>query len=241
MFVHVVTLYHYNKVLLFCFILICNKFCRFPFKDEEKVKQWVQALKRKGFSPTKASKLCSEHFVPTDFLDRPGSYIKRLKPNAIPSVFPAFPAYYQCKPKMPRLRTALRENATPTVSENQLCDNVVSTENYAEKAVQTEHNELETVIGLRKKVKMLQQKVRRRDRTVCNLKDLLKTLRDRGLLESEAEISIIENFGSVAQEMFKNELKNCKRSANGRRYSDSLKQFALTLHYHSPKAYEFCR
>lgn len=80
---------------------------------------------------------------------------------------------------MPRLRTALRENATPTVSENQLCDNVVSTENYAEKAVQTEHNELETVIGLRKKVKMLQQKVRRRDRTVCNLKDLLKTLRDR--------------------------------------------------------------
>ena len=34
--------------------------------------------------------------------------------------------------------------------------------------------------------------------------------------------------------------KNCNKTT-GRRYTKEMKQLALTLHYYSPKAYNFCR
>jgi len=41
-------------------------------------------------------------------------------------------------------------------------------------------------------------------------------------------------------ELFNNELKNSNKGT-GCRYPKEMKQFALTLHYYSPKAYNFCR
>lgn len=41
--------------------------------------------------------------------------------------------------------------------------------------------------------------------------------------------------------ILKNELRNKGKSMYGKRYSDDLKKFAATLHYHSPKAYAYCR
>lgn len=45
--------------------------------------------------------------------------------------------------------------------------------------------------------------------------------------------------GSIL-ELFNNELKNSNKGT-GCRYSKDMKEFALTLHYYSPKAYNFCR
>lgn len=41
-------------------------------------------------------------------------------------------------------------------------------------------------------------------------------------------------------DLFKNELKNSNKT-NGKRYSKEMKEFALTLLFYSPRAYNFCR
>ncbi|KYM97370.1 hypothetical protein ALC62_11975, partial [Cyphomyrmex costatus] len=37
--------------------------------------------------PTTDSRVCSLHFESIDYLDRPGSYLRRLKQDAVPHVF----------------------------------------------------------------------------------------------------------------------------------------------------------
>ena len=83
-------------------LIIKYLFYRFPLGNPELLKQWLQAMKRKQFIPSQYSKICSEHFLSSDILDRPGTYKKHLKPDAVPTVFPAMPSYYQPIPKKPR-------------------------------------------------------------------------------------------------------------------------------------------
>uniref|UniRef100_A0A3Q2PST6 THAP domain-containing protein 6-like n=1 Tax=Fundulus heteroclitus TaxID=8078 RepID=A0A3Q2PST6_FUNHE len=79
-----------------CAALDCTKRCtvqtrslgitfhRFP-KEAVMKKRWVKAVRRKGFSPSTASRLCSEHFNEEDF-DRTGQTV-RLRDGVVPSVF----------------------------------------------------------------------------------------------------------------------------------------------------------
>lgn len=41
--------------------------------------------------------------------------------------------------------------------------------------------------------------------------------------------------------LFENEVKNFGKKASGSRYDEKMKAFALTLHYYSPKAYNYIR
>lgn len=70
-------------------------FFRFPLKRPDILKMWVHAIKRKNFTPNNYSYLCSEHFHSDDYQIRPGSNIKLLKENAVPSIFNAFPKHLQ--------------------------------------------------------------------------------------------------------------------------------------------------
>lgn len=80
----------------------------------------------------------------------------------------------------------------------------------------------------------------RKTQKINKLQDLLKELKDKHLLESEPA-SVLENcFDGEILEFLKNELQNQDRAKKGRRYSDTTKQFAMTLHYYSPQAYEYC-
>ena len=47
------------------------------------------------------------------------------------------------------------------------------------------------------------------------------------------------NFAGMTKELFENQMKNTGRVTYGHRYSFKTKQFALTLHYYSPKVYDF--
>lgn len=98
-----------------------------------------------------------------------------------------------------------------------------------------------TPTKLFKKIKLLQQKVRRQNKVINNLKDLLKNLTNKGMLNSEYEDILLDKFSGMSAELFKNQLKNLECKAKGRRYTTDIKEFALTLHYYSPKAYAFCR
>ena len=50
---------------------------------------------------------------------------------------------------------------------------------------------------------------------------------------------LTHNFNEVAKHLFKDQMKNSKDAKQGNRYSLETKQFAMTLHYYSPKVYEF--
>lgn len=67
------------------------QFFSFPLKNPKILPLWVKAIKRDNFIPSPSSKVCGVHFTPSDYLERPGTYIQRLKPNAVPSIFPIQP------------------------------------------------------------------------------------------------------------------------------------------------------
>ncbi|XP_016656969.1 THAP domain-containing protein 1-like isoform X2 [Acyrthosiphon pisum] len=66
-------------------------FFSFPLKNAERTQQWVNAVGRKGFIPTKHSKVCSDNFHKNDFEQKSGgSYLIKLKGTAFPSIFPNY-------------------------------------------------------------------------------------------------------------------------------------------------------
>lgn len=94
---------------------------------------------------------------------------------------------------------------------------------------------------LEKKVKRLQSKTSYQATKICKLSDLLTELRQKDLLEKEPAALIEKSFDGTLLDIFNHELANQGKSTHARRYSQAIKQFALTLHYYSPQAYEFCR
>ena len=75
------------------------------------------------------------------------------------------------------------------------------------------------------------------------MEHLLKTLKEKQLVSDENHRLLNHNFGgTMAQEIFRNQVKNTAAiSKNAMLYTNELKSFAVTLHYYSPKAYDFIR
>ena len=78
------------------------RFHAFP-KDPERRKKWIQAVRRVNFQPTAYDKICSEHFLPSDYRQGSNLTLKLLNNDAVPSVFPAFPSHMQPPAKRRRL------------------------------------------------------------------------------------------------------------------------------------------
>ncbi len=84
-------------------------FHRFPHKNPELLQKWLNAIKRKDWLPKAHSYICSVHFQPSCFVDHQGQGRCRLKEDAVPTIFAAFPNYYQRptqKRKSPKKRIA---------------------------------------------------------------------------------------------------------------------------------------
>ncbi|XP_067207240.1 peroxynitrite isomerase THAP4-like [Linepithema humile] len=58
----------------------------FPVDDIRR-QQWIRNLRRESWTPTKYSRLCEKHFEESQFeIDRADNW-RKLKPNAIPTLF----------------------------------------------------------------------------------------------------------------------------------------------------------
>lgn len=71
-------------------------FHEFPVTDIREA--WIKAISREGpnktlWQPHETAKVCSIHFRLEDYKE--GTKGRRLKPNAVPSIFPGYPAYMQ--------------------------------------------------------------------------------------------------------------------------------------------------
>lgn len=96
-------------------------FHSFPLRNPELLAKWVKVNPRKGFTPTKHSKMCSIHFTEDNFIkDSKDSNERRLKsvkqlrnrylkPEAVPSYFPNAPNYLSSNQLKPRSTTATSE------------------------------------------------------------------------------------------------------------------------------------
>lgn len=65
--------------------------------------------------------------------------------------------------------------------------------------------------------------------------------RQKNLLGNDGCELIEKNFNRMVGDLFENECKNRNKLRKGCRYTDEIKKFALTLHFYSPKAYNYCR
>ncbi|NXD27846.1 THAP4 protein, partial [Spelaeornis formosus] len=60
---------------------------RFPLKDSKRLIQWLKAVQRDNWTPTKYSFLCSEHFTKDSFSKGLEDQHRLLKPTAVPTIF----------------------------------------------------------------------------------------------------------------------------------------------------------
>jgi len=100
-----------------------------------------------------------------------------------------------------------------------------------------------TLDQLRRDKKCLQKQLARQNCHVSHLKGLIQLLKDNSIL-TEGIQEYLTSSGlsdTLPFELFQNEIANADRSATNKRYSDKMKEFCLTLHFYSPKAYEFLR
>lgn len=91
-----------------------------------------------------------------------------------------------------------------------------------------------------KKVRGLQQNLRRRIDQVATLRDVLDTLQQKQLL-TENQADLLHNVGGSNEELFKRLLKKQNNKSVSKQYEPQLRAFALTLHYYSPRVYDYVR
>ena len=188
-------------------------------------------MQRDKWKPSKHSLLCSTHFKESCFVVRPGKRGQLLKEDAAPTEFPEINRVSKPEWKLPKKRV-LHEPILP------------ASPSKVRKVVQLDHmyeTDKKTLLQenkkLRKRIKKLNQKVRRWNQKIENIQQLLHILKAKNLVASEQHLLLRENFGNMAREIFDNQIQAVKKkNCHSHCYSD---EFALTLHYYSPKAYDF--
>ena len=96
----------------------------------------------------------------------------------------------------------------------------------------------ETIGGKNKVIKSLREKLRRRDNTISSI---LAEMEDLKLLSSREYDLLKLNFDKATLTLIENEIKASNQSKHARRYTEEVKNFAVTLHYYSAQAYEYVR
>lgn len=210
---------------------------RFPSKNMLLTKKWVIAMKRKDFIPNECSFICSEHFIPEDYESRPFDGRKTLKANAIPSVFTSSEHLIlsdkECQIPACRSSSPISKPSSITNFQNDHC--------YISSTVTSKSAKSPSEKILKRKIKSLQQQVRHQYLQIVHYKDVINKLTDEKLIREHSTKILHNNFSGMALQVFENEIKNGSTAQNGRRYSDEIKKFALTMNSYSPEAYNYLR
>ncbi|KAG8183801.1 hypothetical protein JTE90_027727 [Oedothorax gibbosus] len=102
-----------------------TSFHQFPI-DKDLSQRWVKLISRKDFSlneKSASSVVCSKHFVSSDFI--PELKIRKLKKDAVPTLFPSYPSY-KIPPAPSNRRAVIKVNCKRPAVEDE-------TENSAKK------------------------------------------------------------------------------------------------------------
>ena len=179
-------------------------FFHFPHKNPPVLKQWANAVNRLHWFPKDHSLICSVHFKESCFIVRPGKRGRLLKDGAVPTEFPTHPSHLQHqtrKQKSPKKRD-IKE---PLMNEcpSKVKKRIVNEHSYSAQKMSPS----KTIKKLSTQVRTLQQKVRRRNKKMKSIKQLLNTLKREQLVDSEQNALLHNNLGKMAKELFNNQLK----------------------------------
>ena len=196
--------------------------------------------------------LCSLHFVATDY--KAYGQRRRLEEGVVPSVF-NFPKHLTPPSKKRRVltrndnetRDAMdKENQPEHVSEagdasEQGDVQMVTAEHVYAQDILVEHKMMQLKLKkVRYERKCLRQKLKTRDRRLTSLKATIRVLRQDKLVDGDLAKMLKNRFDNpIVSDLFSNEVVNGSRKRKGRRYSNEVKRFCLTLNYYSPRAYSF--
>ncbi|XP_078066314.1 THAP domain-containing protein 1-like isoform X1 [Mustelus asterias] len=178
-------------------------FHRFPLKRPELCKKWLAAVRRRNFTPTKNSNLCSEHFTLDCF--RKNCNNKILEENAVPSIF-CFTRPNQQSKKLEMAKASEQPRAAEEITEDaelKQANGLLTVYDHSysvgdaclqKKKIQQleEQNE-----KLKKKLKFLQQKSRRQEQRLQRMKKLLQELNTQEILPHQSCVLLHDTLYEV--------------------------------------------
>lgn len=165
-----------------------------------------------------------------------------LRESAVPSIFPAFPPHKQKKqgskrPPPKRKITTVDPGPQPP----QKAVNVTEEHMYASSLSSVSGKLIKTTGKLqevREELRVAKQKVKRQSKRISSLLDAVK---DQNMI-NQGQLELLKlNFGKNTFTLIENELRAMEKNKHGHRFSEEIKQFAVTLHFYSAQAYEFVR
>lgn len=216
----------------------------FP-KGRERRRQWEIALRRKNFTACDRSQICSDHFRPEDF-DRTGQTV-RLRAGAVPSIF-NFPGHLQRPVKTRSTATSRRaaEKLDSSVDVPKRENEPVPIRNRCEEAKRLARDHAYVLPASPKAIKAkldaAYAKVRQLEREKLNA--LIRERRAKKTLEAvleelEAKNQVIDELQDKLDRYSDIPVELLAR--RGMEYTQEQIDFALTLHLHGPKAYNYLR
>ena len=173
-------------------------FHTFPLKDKERLKNWLIAMRRDDFKPTMHSRICSKHFLTTDY----HPFSRYLKNTAIPSVF-NFPEHLQKNHPIPRREIIKAPLPQKSVDKPPL---------KKIKTSPTKEEMIGKISSLKRELKTVKQKVKRKEEKITSL---VENLKEKSLINNAIAENIEESFSGITLDMFKNQLKNESRYSKG--------------------------
>jgi len=206
-------------------------FYRFPLRNPERNAKWIKAVGRKGFIPTKNSRLCNNHFLKTNFKTPVGGTYKLLLcDDAVPSVFNMTAKtptkIYRseiCEPTSSQLTTtefstSVQDGPLCPTPKRHLCfksaeeeSSLISTPSKCKITISPYRKTTPSKLVLKNKIikqantiKLLKQQIRRKDIKINTLAGLLKLLTDKKVLNMESEELMLDKFGGLSQELSNN-------------------------------------
>ena len=127
-------------------------------------------------------------------------------------------------------------NNSPSKEE---CSNTCSNSNTSTNNSPSKEELKEKLIEHKKKIRVLQQKVRRKERRISDINNLLQDLKSKELLKGSQCDNLRSSFYGLSADVIINHFNNQLREAKGCRHNDEVKKFTLTLNFYSPRAYEY--
>lgn len=199
-------------------------------------------------------------------MDRTSICSVRLRDNAVPSVFPAFPSYLHKAPpktrKPPKLRSpspssssaaagtflpsamsettrlSTQPRSTGTTQPPTAADCCDTPRKAAlKRKLSTTASKL---LSSRKKIKLLQQSRRRLLKKMASLTTVISELRKNDLMSIDS-LSVLEKSAGGVADLLKRQVNKQIGKPLPVSYSAELRSFALTLNFYSPRAYRYVR
>ena len=148
----------------------------------------------------------------------------RLKKHAIPS---RSNATYTAIPLPDELQSRLEvSNKRPLPPTNH--ENLVPPAKVAKPLPAERRDELEE--KLKQKIRNLQQQLRRSKQKAKTMGDVIKIMKEKLVISSKEAETLEDNFKDTHLEFLYNFKENLTSSPCRRRYTDEIKEFAVTLH-----------